>query len=492
MYAVIGILIVLAVAYFLTSLPAPTPKTTETFSDITIPATIGPPPPVVEQAVVGANKPGQLASAPYQQIARNSPLPYQNPALTTTTRQRILTVLELLKDFLAFSANEIEYRSDPKIQLPLTTLRGDFQRLSDEANVIQRNPGLDPDLTEQDLDEIQANYDYLQREVDLIGSNRPFENKSVQNLSEGFQDLGYGADSGNNSTSEHATVDELILFSSKIQGEIVRLSASGTTDPTTNARITNLTKMKNDVDDVISKVNSGAMLATEVPIFKADIDNALPILGNMNAPLPQILKDLSLPTGLANALPTSSKSNPEEKRESNSILKKYLNTFFEGASASVNVKIKYISPNEVKIKESREKSKESEIDKTGFPSASDLDAVSGYTDGWDYDQGRITRQRPKESAKDDKITDPYAQDPRAESRSPDHFNWKGRARHIEDQIRKRGYKNDTFGLMPPNAVTSGDFSWKGYTKMICTRLGATMDTGLPVACGCPPADWKGW
>ena len=126
MYAVIGILIVLAVAYFLTSLPAPTPKTTETFSDITIPATIGPPPPVVEQAVVGANKPGQLASAPYQQIARNSPLPYQNPALTKTTRQRILTVLELLKDFLAFSANEIEYRSDPKIQLPLTTLRGDL------------------------------------------------------------------------------------------------------------------------------------------------------------------------------------------------------------------------------------------------------------------------------------------------------------------------------------------------------------------------------
>jgi hypothetical protein len=180
MYAVIGILIVLAVAYFLTSLPAPTPKTTETFADITIPSTIAPPPPVVEQAVVGANKPGQLASAPYQQIARNSPLPYQNPALTKTTRQRILTVLELLKDFLTFSANEIEYRSDPKIQLPLTTLRGDFQRLSDEANVIQRNPGLDPDLTDSDLDEIQANYDYLQREVNLIGANRPFENKSVQ------------------------------------------------------------------------------------------------------------------------------------------------------------------------------------------------------------------------------------------------------------------------------------------------------------------------
>jgi len=46
--------------------------------------------------------------------------------------------------------------------------------------------------------------------------------------------------------------------------------------------------------------------------------------------------------------------------------------------------------------------------------------------------------------------------------------------------------------MPQNATTSGDFSWKGYAKMICTRLAATMDTGLPVACGCPPGDWKGW
>ena len=46
--------------------------------------------------------------------------------------------------------------------------------------------------------------------------------------------------------------------------------------------------------------------------------------------------------------------------------------------------------------------------------------------------------------------------------------------------------------MPNNTKVSNEFSWKGYARMICTRLQATMDPSLPETCGCPAMDWPGW
>jgi hypothetical protein len=73
-----------------------------------------------------------------------------------------------------------------------------------------------------------------------------------------------------------------------------------------------------------------------------------------------------------------------------------------------------------------------------------------------------------------------------------HFDWKQRAKEIESQVKKRGLKPTDFGIMPEGQKVSNDFSWKGYARMICTRLQATMDPALPETCGCPPMDWKGW
>jgi ABC-type multidrug transport system fused ATPase/permease subunit len=149
-------------------------------------------PPVVELPVAATYKasdlPGPLPTAPYQQIGSNLPSPYQDPSLIKTTRQRILNVLELLKGFLAFQATEIEDRSDPTIQLPLNTARSDFQRLQAEASVLQRNPGLTPQLTIMDIRQIEDNLAYLQKEVELIGSNRPFQGPQHDVDLEGFTD----------------------------------------------------------------------------------------------------------------------------------------------------------------------------------------------------------------------------------------------------------------------------------------------------------------
>ena len=162
-----------------------------TDSKPTLPDTI---PPVAELPVESSFKasdlPGPLPTAPYQQIGANLPSPYQDPALIKTTRQRILNALELVKGFLSFQAQELEDRSDPTIQLPLNTARSDFQRLESEANVLQRNPGLTPHLTMLDIAQIEDNLDYLKKEAELIGSNRPFQGPQHDVDLEGFESRG--------------------------------------------------------------------------------------------------------------------------------------------------------------------------------------------------------------------------------------------------------------------------------------------------------------
>ena len=473
--------------------------------------------PGTSTGVVPSRLPGPLPSGPYEQIAKNSPTPYQQPSLLRTTRARILSTLELLQGFLAFQAQEIENNSDPSIQLPLQTARSDFGRLNSEAAVLQRNPGLQSSLTELDMAEINDNLAYLQREVELIGVNRPFQSpvhdldlegfqgqpraregfQGQPRAREGFQNQNQNQNDDVSTIQEPATEQQLQDFSGRVQGEVMRLSSSGTTDPVIVARIGNLTRMKNDVDGVLEKVQSGALLPLEVPILGADIDRALPVLSDPSQPLPQILRTLQLPAGLANMLPPS--------MQSPSLLQKYVQSFLDGASASISFNVNYASP----AKQQAQQSQRSTLTDTGFPSPLDLDNVA--------DDSSLTNMEAPEA-----VTDVYAQDPRAEGRAPitqgvgqgldqvtqrshnfvqgvpGQFDWKNRALQITQQIRKRGLNPNDFGAknerelasMPVNSLNT--FSWKGYTKMICTRLQAVDMNRTDEMCGCPPSTWKGW
>jgi hypothetical protein len=584
MYAVIGILIILLAVYFITQKPEQPKsksKTNEGFDvspvgqpdNLTIPSTIKPPPPVIKTDPLPAVEYGSLPAGPYQQIARNSPKPYQDPSLVKTTMSRIKSATEMLKGFLAFQANEIEYRSDPSIQLPLTTARADFQRLSDELNVLSRNPGLQPDMTELQLNEIMSNLAYLQREVELIGVNRPFENRGLQNL-EGFdnptpgniqqpqqqgqeqpqqqgqeqQQQGQGQPqqqqrpqgtngqpptaqdvntqnmnrigineqnqanittanniqiSGTN-LQEPPSIEDLKAFSSRLQGEMMRLSASGTTDPIINARITALTNMKNKIDQLIQQMESGALMSTDIPFKKSDIVNALPALGKPNEPLPAILQTFDLPMGLSNMLPSIPIGDQEGQQDLKKLITDYIKEFLQGITATVGVGVKYTSQRDAEAEQLRNTARimESTVALTGFPSKGDLLGVADgntMTYGAEYNSRNVSEDPKNPKAVLDSTisngranTDPYADDPRVEKRKPGHFDWKERAKHIDDQVRRRGIPETAIGLMPRGNQVSPDFSWKGYAQMICSRLQANYDSGMAQACGCPPGDWKGW
>ena len=440
---------------------------------------------------IASDLPGGLPTAPYQQIGRNLPTPYADPSLVKTTRQRILNVLESLKGFLAFQATEIEDRSDPSIQLPLQMARGDFQRLQSEANVLQRNPGLTPHMTAMDIAQIEDNVAYLQVEAEMVGVNRPYQS-SVHDadLEEGFKN---GGDSsleaglpGRHASANAerlptdktpASLSELIDFSTRIQSAITSLSASGTTDPIVQARIGNLTAMMADVDAVISKIQSGVFLSNQVPILKSDVEKALPALGNMSSPLPAILRNLAHNSG--------QKGGADVLNTIMRYAEKIFSKADNGFHFSVNYDVQKGSMDgDMDVRrdgyEDRGKNPyQSSVGETGFPSMRDLDQVA--------DSPEMNRIRAPEDT-----TDPWSRDPRAEGRPSMPFDWRRRSNDIMGQIRTREMNPADFGAMPMDAVVSNDFSWKGYTKMICTRLMATQQNKMDEMCGCPPQDWAGW
>jgi hypothetical protein len=486
MFAFLALLFVLIVIYFFTSNNIHEGFDVPPSHKVNIPVNIIPPsipPPPVrnedDSRVLPSELPGQLPIAPYEQIAAMSPLPYQDTTLIKANRQQLIQMLEALKGFLAFEAQEISERSDPTIQLPLNTARGDFHTLQSEVQVLNRNPGLQPTITLSALNDIASNLAYLQREVRLIGSAGPLQGPvyeftqpvNVQGGSlEGFENM-------NGETAKKgaiATPEDLQNFLARISGEIVRLSASGTTDPVINARVVALTQMKSNVQTILDQVQSGALMPVEIPIMKSDIDKAFPVLGKPDEPLPQIIKTIGLPRGLANILPPNVQKSPEITREINNLIDKYADTIINGVSASFSVK--YTSPREAETA----RATNSTIDKTGFPSLSDLDNVCNNDNKFTPSGGDIP------------VTDKLAEKPTEAGRGPAHFDWKQRAKEIEGQIKKRGLNSSDFGIMPEGTKVSNDFSWKGYARMICTRLQATMDPALPETCGCPPMDWKGW
>jgi hypothetical protein len=577
--------------------------------------------------------PGQLPQAPYQQIAAASPLPYQDTTLIKANRQQLINLLELLKGFLAFEAQEIAERSDPTIQLPLQTARSDFHTLQSEVEVLNRNPGIQPNMTLSHLNEISSNLAFLQQKVRLIGAAGPIQGPIYQftkpvegfiskgeklakkaisdanklanaansdevtakimkridpaklkagaaridkakstgvGMEEAVADFGTLVQSaatpkeieilsgGATMSSEleqlseadkkafndtlladmkaansvapsvvpgksaksspapvqkektytgggNATINDLKKFIERINYESMRLSASGDTSEITSARVVALAEIKSDIQTILTQIQRGSINESEIPVTKALLNKALPILGKPSEPLPQLIKKAGLPPALANLLPSNMLKDPQTTREINKLINKYMDTIVNGVSASFEVK--YTSPfeamkgygamnqsiidksgfpsmNQSIIDKSgfpsmnQSMMNQSTIDKTGFPSMSDLDNISN------------AKFTPMDSGMP--VTDRMAPTPMDAGRGPSHFDWKARSKQIEQQVKKRGLNPSDFGIMPPQTKVSEDFSWKGYARMMCTRLQATMDPSLPVTCGCPPLDWSGW
>lgn len=464
--------------------------------------------------------PGEIPIAPYEQIAAMSPLPYQDTTLIKANRQQLISLLEMLKGFLAFEAQEISELSDPTIQLPLSTARSDFHMVQNQVEVLNRNPGLQPNVTLSQLNDIYSNLAFLQEKVRLIGAAGPIQGpiyeftQPVNGLAgavEGFQMrqlVGEGAAdvAGDDRAAQHMagmaakiksdqadlytptitpipddnttpTIEDLVDFNKRLKDEIKAMAASGTTDLVTNRLIARYTSIYNTIDGWINQLKAHTMFAVDIPITKQDLDNAF-IKKNgkktMKKQLPEAILDLALPVGMNM---TDSGNQMKLSKDLKKFINKYADTILDGVSASFEVK--YTSPREESIKEAEmARAMASTLEKSGFPSMADLNNVSN------------AKFVPMDTGIP--VTDTMAQTPMDAGRGPSHFDWKERAKKIEEQVKLRGLNPKDFGIMPDNSKVSNEFSWKGYAKMMCQRLMTTMDPALPETCGCPKLDWPGW
>lgn len=299
------------------------------------------------------------------------------------------------------------------------------------------------------------------------------------------------------STEQRASLKELQEFQIKVVVEIQRLNASGTSDPVIQGRLNVLNRIKDEVDDVITKLQNGFYTPNTVPIYKSDIEKALPILGNPSSPLPQVLRENNLPPAIASLFPggLSPKDN-EQAAQITNVVKGYMKNLFEGASWGINLNFKYDNPNIAKLQ-----AKAASIEKpmplqgpaptTGIPGIQPGSRLEGgsvrdsvltpspnglyrTTDSYDYGLPGSSIQREFPPLKSGGL------------------DWKAKAQEIREQIRRRGLNPTQFGALPVDAQVSEEFSWRGYTQMLCSRLKTTSDPGLPVTVGCPPDNWAGW
>jgi len=279
-----------------------------------------------------------------------------------------------------------------------------------------------------------------------------------------------------NNNSNSVKLSDVLEAYSRAMAEKTRLQALNTSDPETARRVENITKVTTYLNDIISKVNSGAMKESDITITKQQLE--IYLKEGVTPQESNILSDLGLSSGLANLF----SSNPDKNDK---LMQQYGDKLLKGFSWNVDVGLKYTSDNEAMAGFNNNFSKSTDkrnngLNITGFPTTDELNQALN-------DQYMESSSNPKPTP-----TDPYANDPRNEGRPVSTFDWKERSKFIETAIRKRNLNPNDFGIMPQGAEVSSDFNWKGYAKMICTRLGASYDTGLPEACGCPPMSWTGW
>ena len=416
-------------------------------------------------------------------LAENNPLPFNDPSEEKSTTQ-MLTVLKA--DMYGFSSSELPGlmevgKNDPSVKLPITRFKGDYQRVKDELLTIDRNPGLEPHITVDDIQEMAANLRFLQRTYRTYSASN-----MVAPPVGGISTVGEGFVSGSD-TDTPITVDQLNTLSTKLSVEIARLLASGSTDPVIQARKNAFTKIRQTIDDINSRIKNGTLDPKAIPIMTKDYQNFLPALGSNSAGIAGILS-ASGNSSLSSLFNSYDMGDISGSEIAAALFEKYADELLKGLSYKVTVG--YTSPNDV--------SKEQAIAsawsaKQAFAS---LDTEGGTSsgilhpglDGFRGDFDKKIRSLDVVGFSDSGSVRPPAKAP-TEIGS---FDWKERADQITENIRRARLNPADYGCLEKGAQVSADYSWRGHAKMVCSRLATNYDPAVPEQMGCPPVSWKGW
>ena len=455
-----------------------------------------------------------LPGAPVTGLADTNSFPFEDPALAKASLQMLNELKQDMDGFAAYEMPNIDNKSDPAVKLPLTRFKGDYQRIKDELATLKVNPGLQSQLTLEDIFTMAANLRFLQRTYRLYAGNNMVPaargGLSKVGLTEGFV-------SGSSDSTTPITPDQLNDLSLKLAVEITRLQASGTTDPVINARVNVFTKIKQSIDDLNTKFKGGLLKASDIPIMVSDYKTFLPVLTNPNTPVGQLVT-ASGNQSLGSLFNQFQAGDVKGEDLAGALFEKYADDLVKGTS--LELKYTYTSPREAET--AKAKAIQAQLAGMG---TNEVNPVSdqllggggghpGTSSGSRGQFESIVRRLDLQGAKQGFINsesesirpptqvptqigsfDPSSgarRDINPASQKDAGFSWQKKADEITLNIRKGGMNPADFGALPPGASVSSDYSWRGHCKMMCSRLATTADPGVPELMGCPPVEWKGW
>jgi hypothetical protein len=433
---------------------------------------------------------GPLPFGPYAQMASVGSFQYQDPAMMSAELKQMKKINQDLKSFLVFEGVQLANSSDPTVQLPLTQLRADSRKLEEEISVLDRNPGVKSQLTQQGLADMEGGLIFLQKKVRL------FETSGVvSGGSEGFQNMvkkpadavrltGKAVAAGDNRPPKvkegektRATKQDLQLLQTKTYAAILTLSASGTVDPVVQARIKRLQEMYTALSDMITKLNKGQWIEKDIPVYKEDIQEILP---NLVKPQKDVKDVFSQGNG--------KKLNAIEEQLSGLVgvdnAQDVFKNLKERGMFRISMDLGYNVTDPSLKRDLTLQNDGSMKSSTGINPHINHRQGNNANDGNGKGMQMDTAFDSTSMGMDDRAN--------AKHNKPSGFDWKKRATTICEQVKLRGLDPLDFGCIAKDSLMSPAYSWRGHAKMICGRLGTTMDPDLPIVCGCPPTGWKGW
>jgi hypothetical protein len=317
---------------------------------------------------------------------------------------------------------------------------------------------------------------------------------------------GGGTNKGSGSdNSDAVTLRDLQDLALKLSIEMVRLGASGATDSNTQARTSVLKGIKQYIDDLIQDVKSGIRTISSVQLTKSDIAKFLPAITNPNSAISDITKDFGLQSVLSSLFPKYALGDKNGSEISKQLFNKYMKDITENLSWDVGLSYTGKAQQEVAANyASAMRDARYAVDTTGTPVASNSGVVANTTNSaarassayrglFESVISSVTGQDAKVTihGKDGSSTTTGDASPMNKG-SSSIFDWQTRSTQICNQINARGLKAYDYGCMKSDDKVSTNFSWRGYTRMVCTRLSTMYDPSIPELCGCPPPTWIGW
>ena len=301
-----------------------------------------------------------------------------------------------------------------------------------------------------------------------------------------------------------AGLSDLQNLTTNIMAEIVRLQASGAQDSTTQNRIKLLSTILQTVTDMTTGLTNGTIKPADITITTDQVKKFLGDIQNPNSPLTNMLSDWGLPSGLSNLFPTYAAGDVSGADLAKSLFEKYV-TDIKNLSWDIELSYKGQAEQDIAANYAAAmKDARYYADTVGTPVASNSDKVGGaatsgsstagaYRGLFDNVINSVAGQTGTVNAAMGPTHPTSHEGGKGGDRGVQNFDWKQRAKEICSQINMRQMDPYEFGcLKDPNTVRQDNFSWRGHTKMVCTRLSTVYDPSIPELCGCPPPSWIGW